>query len=68
MSAILGAARRAYLFSGGVVDGGDEMADLVAHGLCCDAGGGGLEIDVAGSTYSGIERVSPVHETRGHAV
>ncbi len=43
------------------------MADLVAHGLGCNASGGRLKIDVTGAADSGIERVGARHETRRHA-
>lgn len=49
----LGDLGETYLLGGGIVDGGDETADLVAHGLGGDAGGGGLEVDVAGATDPG---------------
>ena len=43
------------LFGGGVLDGADETADLVAHGLGGDAGGDDLEVDVAAAANAGVE-------------
>jgi hypothetical protein len=54
-----------HLFGHRVIYGGDEMADFVAHGLCGDAGGGSLEIDVAGAPGAGIVRVAARSEI-GH--
>lgn len=47
---------------GGVVDGGDETRYLVAHCLCGDAGGGGLEVDVGRAAGADVEGVAAGHE------
>lgn len=33
-----------------VMDGGDEMRELILHRLCRDSAGGGLEIEVRGTS------------------
>ena len=48
----------------GILDGVDECAELVAHGLCCDAGGSGLEVELALTAKAG--GVATWHE-RVHA-
>jgi hypothetical protein len=55
-------------FGGGVLDGGDETGDLVAHGLGRDAGGGGLEVDVGRPADTSVEGVAAGHERGGHVV
>ena len=49
-----------YLSGCGVADGLDEVGDLVAHGLGCDAGGGGLEVHLALAAEA--SRVASWHE------
>jgi len=34
----------------GILDGGDEMRELILHRLCRDTAGGGLEIEVRGTS------------------
>lgn len=60
-----GSGRRTYLTSGRVADGGDEGVELVAHGLCGDAGGGSFEIDMTCAADAGIG-VAAGHERGGH--
>jgi len=57
---------RANLFGGGVIHGGDETTDLIAHGLCSNASGGGLEINVASTPNTSVERVAAGHKRAGH--
>ena len=54
-----------YLLGGRVADGAYEVADLVAHGLGGDTGGGGLEVHLALTPQA--SRVATWHE-RVHAV
>lgn len=51
----------------GILDGGDETGDLIAHGLGGDAGGGGLEVDVGRATDAGVEGVAAGHKRGRHA-
>ena len=37
----------------GILDGGDQGTELVAHGLCGDASGRGLEVDVGCAADAG---------------
>lgn len=53
-----------YLFRRWVVNGGNEMADFVAHRLGSNAGRGSLEIDVTGATNTSVEGVAPRQEVR----
>lgn len=50
----------------GILDGGDETRDLIAHRLCSNAGGGSLEVDVTCATNTGIEGVATGHKRGGH--
>ena len=36
--------------SEGILDGGDEMRELILHRLCRDTASGGLEIEVRGTS------------------
>ena len=54
-----------HLLGFGVLDGVDEGGELVAHGLCGDAGGGGLEVDMARAADAGVEGVALGHEGVG---
>ena len=49
-----------YLLRDGVADSLDEIAELVAHGLGRDTGGGGLEVELALTAQTG--RVATWHE------
>ena len=46
----------------GILDGGDQGTELVAHGLGGDAGGGGLEIDMGRAADAGVEGIALGHE------
>ena len=45
-----------------IADGLDEVADLIAHGLCSDAGGCSLEVDVTVAANTRVEGVALGHE------
>ena len=49
----------------GILDGGDQSTELVAHGLGGDAGGGCLKIDMGCAADEGIERIALGHEGVG---
>lgn len=51
----------------GFAYGRDQRTELVTHGLGCDAGGCGLEVDVAGTADSSIVGVAAGHERGRHA-
>ena len=54
--------RMADLARLGILDGGDQGTELVAHGLGGDTGGGCLEVDVTCAADAGVEGVAPGHE------
>lgn len=57
---------RTYLFCGGVVNGGYEAADLIAHCLRGDASGSRFEINVAGAANACVEGVAAGHQRARH--
>jgi len=44
----------------------DKAAELIAHGLCGDAGGGSLEVHVAGAASADRVGVATGHEGGRH--
>ena len=50
------------LFCWWICDRAYELADLVAHSLCCNACGCGLEVDMTCAADTGVEGVGAGHE------
>ena len=59
---------KTHLFCGGVINGGYETADLIAHCLSGNASGSRFEINVAGTANARVEGVTARHQGVRHAV
>ena len=62
----VGRRGKSYPLRLGLLDGVDEAAELIAHGLGSNTGGSSLEVDVTGAANASIERVALGHQ-RVHA-
>ena len=55
-----------HFFSSVILNGCNELADLVAHSFRSDAGSSSFEIDMTSASNTSIERVAASHEGPRH--